>query len=446
MSKIMRKEKFIYILQLVFLLLVILISPNIGNSQSSVIDTDNQEVFLDSLKRAYDRAPERIEAMRRLSSLIDSGQIQYNPDILDKYILYMLDYYDREGDLKSFSESIYKIIDYDYIRLINSHFRNTDRLGKVVDELIQKWKTPASINILESGKLIQLERNDNKGKPLNIYVKNDIGKVLSEADFTLVANPKPKDAVSFSNGKIKSGKECCTGTLEIYIKSKTKISASVDYEIYGCQDTTVTPIPDPVIITGVNPPCGFPGTQVEIEGENFNALAESNMIKFGNVEVDSIFIEAGILYTKVPENAIIGKLPVTLTTPVDTAIWSKRFQVKELPTKPSMKWPLIASGVFALSGLDFIRIRIKALNKWDEYLDNNKDLNLYNEYTKINRPTTLTGELTIVTFASGLATGYLWYKYYKSHKEYKNKLNEPCITTEIIWDDDYIGLAASYNF
>jgi len=441
MSNSVREMKLNCCFLLIILISVVLVLPDLIYSQSVGDEIGNQEELLESLKRATDRAPERFDALMQLSNLIDSKKIFYTPDNLNNYVLYMLKYYDREGDLDVFSRSIYKIINYGHLHVIESYFRDTERLGKEVDNLINIWKTPDSIEILESGRTIQLRHNSSK--PLTIIVRNNIDSILQKEDYTLEANSRPKNLVSFSNGKIKSGDGCGNGALDIYIKSNSKISASVDFDVHGCNEPP-PPEPDSVKITGVKPICGFPGTKVEIEGENFDTLAESNTIKFGNAEAKTISVEAGRLNTKVPQNALIGKLPVTVTTSVNMATWNSTFEVKNLPVAPSKQWPLVSGGAFAVSGVAFLIYAKKASDKYDTYIENlPHDQSLYDDYKSANTIKKWSGGIAIV---SGVVSGYLWYKYYKSHKEYKKKLNKPCITTGIIWDDDYVGLAASYNF
>ena len=84
--------------------------------------------------------------------------------------------------------------------------------------------------------------------------------------------------------------------------------------IWSCSkqsDTTPTPIPITALaITSITPTSGIVGTKVIIVGTGFSAVLADNVVKFGGIAATLDSSTTTRLVTKVPKDAIIGKITV----------------------------------------------------------------------------------------------------------------------------------------
>lgn len=90
----------------------------------------------------------------------------------------------------------------------------------------------------------------------------------------------------------------------------------------------------PVAITFVNPNRGTIGTKVEIFGTGFSATAAENQIAFNGVPASVFAPSANRLTTEVPSGAIPGPGPITVTTPLGSAVSPDSFTVIGITISP----------------------------------------------------------------------------------------------------------------
>ena len=111
-----------------------------------------------------------------------------------------------------------------------------------------------------------------------------------------------------------------TGPIEVVVNSGTPVSSS---------DFTVT---IPPTISSISPEMGPVGTSVVIEGQNFSATAEDNVVEFNGVTAATpTGVSETSLTVLVPNNATTG--PITVTVDGLKAVFSDDFTVHVVPAQ-----------------------------------------------------------------------------------------------------------------
>ena len=386
-------------------------------------------------------------AIDSLSKLVTSTRLTYTKDNLTGKILPMLkDYFEPKSD-KGRLKYLIRQIGPSHGQTIMSFFSGSSLASDVEDAIASI--TPSSIKIDPESTATKV---GSSTKRFTAKVRNKKGEPLPDIPLRYDVDPKeslePNGGEFNSQGMMFIAKKSGAATLKVYSVTY-KISNEAEIKITDtAQAVTLPPeesrpqvTPQPTIVS-LGPIKGPVGSQVVIEGENFDLRVEHDTIMFTGAPTTPDKATTKELTARVPEGAKSGT--ITVKTPSGQATSTSVFIVSEPLKRPGMKWQLVSSGCFLASGTAFLIFNHRANEKWDEYAQNPRHPEgLYDSYSKA---LDYKRAALVATAVSGICTGYLWYKYTRDHKEYQRDMSKISSQGGFRLEPNFCGLRIAYVF
>lgn len=371
---------------------------------------------LNEIENTY-RYGDREKGIDLLTAAILSGMCYKSEALRDTVLQTLRDYFLRVEDRKAFTDAIYQITKCGDSQAVRDKFHGT-RLNPQALEAIAEYETPTKITMT----LDSHEAKVGTKVSFELRITNARGDPLSPRGVQLRCEVRPDNCgiCNIAGGYFEAAAPG-NAKLKVWpaLSPDTYVEESIDIPY-----PEAAPKPE---IAKIVPEESRVLSTIRIFGKHFDPLKGNNTIVFigPKVTADSVVLDPeglDILWVTVPKGAISGpvivRTPDGETAPVDFTVGG-----------PSKKWAWVGTGATAVSGAVFFNFMTKAQDKSDEcdgldanaptYASDHKKC--VDEYDDLAKWEKVAGGLTAAT---GLISGYLWYKYFKN-KGLHQKIPEP---------------------
>lgn len=370
-------------------------------------------------------------AIHDLSVLIYNSRLRYSEEnLVDTIIPILKDYFSVSEDMATFQGLLYHLIEDKYITVIQYGFNNTV-LSSPTHEAIRQWQTPSRIVVRPQQAEVPLD----SALYLDIAVYNELSKKIHSTNLTYTIEPADIGVFEPRRARFTPEKPG-TGKLIVGLNGDSdRLSAGVTI-------TVPAPANNGPVIYEFLPTRILAGNKVHIVGQNLLDKNSQSMVSLNGRPLITDFLSDHKMVVSIPQGITSGRLIVSTGSGCDTSAMD--LKIIALPDPPSVRTPVVVSGMTAMTGLGYFVFDNSASSRYDTYYNTpGRPQALYDSYTQANDWRQVTG---ILTLGGIVASGYLWYTYIKAHNNYQQQREKALSQFGIIGDGDRLMLTFAYRF
>ena len=384
-----------------------------------------------TIYRAFLLDNRQAEAVDCLERLIQSGEISFGQRCLRDTVLHMLRiYFDAVKDTTRLEKLLYEVLSAENITIVESHFVGPP-LSRAAERAVRAWRQPVALILSCDSPVVVAESSVR----LWVEARNERQQLISipRTDLTWECSPNSLGELS-TDQQMFTAHQAGTVNIKVNVRSNPAVSSAKDITVKN----SAVEMPR-AFLNGLSPCRGVPGTVVTIRGNFFDPEPFANAVLFGPSAVMPDSVRGNLCYVRVPRGALSQTVRVVSSRGQATS--QEVFTVFDMPPKPSVKWPVLATGLFAASATAWIVVERRVEYRPIYGSGGSWAPTRYERVVPSGR-----GVMMAATVASGITAGVLWIKYLKLKRAYREQMRKFSPTLSLSPDGSGCRVIASTMF